>query len=64
MIKEGGIGREDMLACPDLKVIARHGVGFATVDAKGNVKAIRKGSTVITVKLYNGKKARLKLTVK
>lgn len=36
----------------------------ATVDAKGNVKAIRKGSTVITVKLYNGKKARLKLTVK
>ena len=37
---------------------------IATVDAKGNVKAIRKGSTVITVKLYNGKKARLKLTVK
>ena len=34
MIKEGGIGREDMLACPDLKVIARHGVGFDTVDAK------------------------------
>ena len=34
MIKEGGIGREDMLACPDLKVIVRHGVGFDTVDAK------------------------------
>lgn len=28
MIKEGGIGREDMLACPDLKVIARHGVAL------------------------------------
>ena len=23
MIKEGGIGREDMLACPDLKVIVQ-----------------------------------------
>lgn len=34
MIKEGGITREDMMACPNLKVIARHGVGFDTVDAK------------------------------
>ncbi len=34
MIKEGGITRSDMLACPNLKVIARHGVGFDTVDAK------------------------------
>ncbi|MGI5963331.1 MAG: hydroxyacid dehydrogenase [Lawsonibacter sp.] len=32
MLKEGGIGRPEMLACPRLKVIARHGIGFDTVD--------------------------------
>ena len=34
MIKEGIIGREEMEACPNLKVIARHGVGYETVDVK------------------------------
>lgn len=34
MIKEGGITRADIEACPNLKVIARHGVGFDTVDVK------------------------------
>ncbi|MEJ8728482.1 D-3-phosphoglycerate dehydrogenase [uncultured Clostridium sp.] len=34
MLKEGNIKREDMVGCPNLKVIARHGVGFDTVDVK------------------------------
>ena len=36
----------------------------ASVSASGKVKAGKKGKAVITVKLYNGKKARLKITVK
>ncbi len=36
----------------------------ATVDAEGKVKAIAKGVTVITVTASNGKKARVKITVK
>lgn len=36
----------------------------ASVDAKGKVKARKKGSAAITVKLYNGKKAGMKITVK
>lgn len=36
----------------------------ASVTAKGKVKARKKGIAVITVKLYNGKKTKLKITVK
>ena len=35
-----------------------------SVDAKGKVKARKKGSATITVKLYNRKKADMKITVK
>ena len=37
---------------------------IAKVNKKGNVKALKKGKTVITVKTYNNKKAAIKLTVK
>ena len=36
----------------------------ATVDAKGKVKAKKKGKAVITAKTYNGKKATIKIIVK
>lgn len=35
-----------------------------SVDSRGKVTARKKGTAVITVKLYNGKKARQKITVK
>ena len=37
---------------------------IVSVDAKGKIRALKKGKAVITVKLYNGKKAALKVTVK
>lgn len=37
--------------------------GIAKVSKKGKVTARRRGKTTITVKTYNGKKAKLKLTV-
>ncbi len=36
----------------------------ATVSASGKVKARKKGTATITVKAFNGKKARIKITVK
>ncbi len=36
----------------------------ASVSASGKVKALKKGKTTITVKAYNGKKAKLKVIVK
>lgn len=36
----------------------------ASVNSKGKVTAKKKGSAVITVKLYNGKKAKLRVTVR
>lgn len=36
----------------------------ATVSAAGKVKALKKGVAVITVRTYNGKKAKIKVTVK
>lgn len=35
----------------------------ASVSAKGKVKALRKGKAVITVKTFNGKKAKMRVTV-
>ena len=37
---------------------------IVSVDAKGKIRALKKGKAVIMVKLYNGKKAALKVTVK
>lgn len=34
MIKTAGISRKEIEACPGLRVIARHGVGFDTVDVR------------------------------
>lgn len=34
------------------------------ISAKGKIKALKKGKAVITVKTFNGKKAKLKVTVK
>jgi len=36
----------------------------ATVDAKGKVKALKKGKATITVQTFNKKKAKIKITVK
>lgn len=36
----------------------------ASVDKRGKVKAKKKGKTYITIKLYNGKKAKVKIIVK
>ena len=38
--------------------------GVARVDEEGNVKALAVGTATVTVRTYNGKKARCKLTVK
>ena len=37
---------------------------IVSVDAKGKVRALKKGKASVTVKLYNGKKAVLKVNVK
>jgi uncharacterized protein YjdB len=36
----------------------------ATVDATGKIKALKKGKAVITAKTFNGKKAKITITVK
>ena len=36
----------------------------ATVSSSGKVKGLKKGTAVITVKTFNGKKAKIKITVK
>lgn len=36
----------------------------ASVDENGNIKALKKGTAIITVKTYNGKSASLTLTIK
>ena len=36
----------------------------ASVDQKGNVRALKKGTAVITVKTFNGKTAKVTVTVK
>ena len=36
----------------------------ASVDENGNIKALKKGTAIITVKTYNGKTASLTLTIK
>ena len=36
----------------------------ATVNSKGKIKAIKKGTAIITAKTYNGKKATIKIKVK
>ena len=36
----------------------------ATVNSKGKVKAKRRGRTTITLKAFNGKKARVRVTVR
>ncbi len=37
---------------------------IVSVDANGRIKALRRGKSVVTLKTYNGKKARLTITVK
>ncbi|KLU68572.1 MAG: hypothetical protein RHS_5603 [Robinsoniella sp. RHS] len=37
---------------------------IATVNSKGVIKAVKKGQTIVTAKLYNGKSAQIKITVK
>lgn len=37
---------------------------IVSVDANGRIKALRRGKSVVTVKTYNGKKARIAITVK
>lgn len=37
---------------------------IASVSSKGKVKALKKGKSVITVKTFNGKKAKINITVK
>jgi D-3-phosphoglycerate dehydrogenase len=39
LIRLSRIGREEILACPNLKVIGRHGVGYDTVDVKAATEA-------------------------
>ena len=37
---------------------------IASVSSKGKIKALKKGKAVITVKTFNGKKAKITITVK
>lgn len=37
---------------------------IVTVDGKGKVKAVKRGKATVTVKTYNGKKAKIKIIVK
>lgn len=46
------------------KIFTSSNKKIASVNEKGKVTALKKGRAVITVKLYNGKKARLKITVR
>lgn len=46
MIRAGGVSRELMDQCPNLKAVGRHGAGYDTVDLKA---AKEKGITVVNV---------------
>lgn len=55
-LSKGSVSRKITYESKDKKI--------ATVSKYGNITAVKKGTTTITVKTYNGKTAKIKVTVK